>query len=242
MKVMIIGGTSGIGLALGRHYASEGAEVGLCGRHPDQLMGDPLLSNERVHVYMIDIRERMMLSKVMEQFAKESTDELDMLIVTAGQYATTEQAKESTLVDTLLATNIRGVCNAFDLAAEFGARQLVAVASIAGLLPDYPGLSLYAASKRATIAICDAYRIGLSPRGITVTTLVPGYVDTLRLRELNAGCAANKPFLQSEDKAVELMAAAIKRKVPRYIFPWQLHLMVRIFCLLPKWLQRFRNR
>jgi len=116
------------------------------------------------------------------------------------------------------------------------------VASIAGLLPDYPGISIYAASKRATIAISDAYRIGLSRRGITVTTLVPGYVDTLRLRELNAGCAEHKPFLLSEKKAVELMVAAIKRKVPIDIFPWQLHLMVKIFCLLPKWLQRFRSR
>lgn len=241
MKVMIIGGTSGIGLALGRYYASEGAEVGLCGRHPDRLVGDQLQSNERVHVYKADIRERTMLSNVMAQFAKEGPDGLDMLIVTAGQYLVAEQAKECSLVDALLATNIRGVSNAFELAVEFGAGQLVAVASIAGLLPDYPGLSLYAASKRVTIAICDAYRIGLSPRGITVTTLVPGYVDTMRLRELNAGCAEHKPFLQSEDKAVELMVAAIKRKVPRYIFPWQLHVIVRMFCLLPKWLQRLRS-
>ena len=51
----------------------------------------------------------------------------------------------------------------------------------------------------------------------------------LRLRELNAGCAEHKSFLLSENKAVELMVAAIKRKAPIYIFPWQLHLMVNIF-------------
>lgn len=242
MKVMIIGGTSGIGLALGRHYVSEGAKVALCGRHPDRLAGHQLQSNERVYIYKADIRERVMLSHAMEQFTKEEPAGLDIVIVTAGQYVSAEQAKDSSLVDALLATNIQGVSNAFELAVEFGPGQLVVVASIAGLLPDYPGISIYAASKRATIAISDAYRIGLSRRGITVTTLVPGYVDTLRLRELNAGCAEHKPFLLSEKKAVERMVAAIKRKVPIDIFPWQLHLMVKIFCLLPKWLQRFRSR
>lgn len=242
MKVMIIGGTSGIGLALGRHYVSEGAKVALCGRNPDRLAGHQLQSNERVYIYKADIRERVMLSHAMEQFSKEEPAGLDIVIVTAGQYVSAEQEKDSSLVDALLATNIQGVSNAFELAVEFGSGQLVVVASIAGLLPDYPGISIYAASKRATIAISDAYRIGLSRRGITVTTLVPGYVDTLRLRELNAGCAEHKPFLLSEEKAVELMVAAIKRKVPIHIFPWQLHLMVKIFCLLPKWLQRFRSR
>lgn len=242
MKVMIIGGTSGIGLALGRHYVSEGAKVALCGRHPDRLAGHQLQSNDRVYIYKADIRERVMLLHAMEQFTNEEPAGLDIVIVTAGQYVSAEQAKDSSLVDALLATNIQGVSNAFELAVEFGSGQLVVVASIAGLLPDYPGISIYAASKRATIAISDAYRIGLSRRGITVTTLVPGYVDTLRLRELNAGCAEHKPFLLSEEKAVELMVAAIKRKVPIHIFPWQLHLMVKIFCLLPKWLQRFRSR
>ncbi|WP_240651645.1 SDR family NAD(P)-dependent oxidoreductase [Serratia microhaemolytica] len=239
---MIIGGTSGIGLALGRYYVGAGAEVALCGRDPARLVSDPLLSHQRVQLYRVDISERMMLSQVMTQFTSQRTGGLDLLIVTAGHYIDAEQAQENERVDALLATNIRGLCNAFDLALTFGARQLVAVASIAGLLPDYPGLSLYAASKRATIAICDAYRIGLSPRGVAVTTLVPGYIDTQRLRELNFGSAAHKPFLQHEDRAVQLMVAAIQRKSPRYIFPWQLHLMVKIFSLLPRWLQRLRQR
>lgn len=242
MNVMIIGGTSGIGLALGRHYSQQGAQVGLCGRHTERLVNDPLLLQGGIHLYRADISERVSLLRAMEGFTKACSGGLDLLIVTAGQYTNTEQAREPALADELIATNIRGLCNAFDLAVEQGTLHLVAVASIAGLLPDYPGLSLYAASKRAAISICDAYRIALLPRGITVTTLIPGYVDTQRLRELNGGNAMHKPFLQSEEKAVALMVAAISEKVPRYVFPWQLQLMVKIFSFLPRWLQRLRNR
>jgi len=239
MKVMIIGGTSGIGLALGRYYANEGAVVALCGRSLARLVDNPLASHERVYLYSVDIGERESLASAMANFAHGG---LDLLIVTAGHYIDAVQARVPELADALLATNIRGLCNAFDLAVVHEVRHLVAVASIAGLLPDYPGLSLYAASKRAAIAICDAYRIALAPRGIAVTTLVPGYVDTERLRELNAGSAEHKPFLQSEAKAVQTMVAAIRRRSPRCVFPWQLHMMVRLFTLLPGVLQRLRKK
>ena len=119
---------------------------------------------------------------------------------------------------------------------------MVAVASIAGLLKDYPGGSLYSASKRAAIAVCETYRKALAPYGIAVTTLVPGYVDTARLRELNGGDAGAKPFLQAEADAVRCMAAAIDARADRCVFPWQLHMLVRFFNLLPLFLRRMRRK
>jgi short-subunit dehydrogenase involved in D-alanine esterification of teichoic acids len=35
MNVMIMGGTSGIGLGLAQHYWRQGARVAICGRHPE---------------------------------------------------------------------------------------------------------------------------------------------------------------------------------------------------------------
>ena len=118
----------------------------------------------------------------------------------------------------------------------------MAVASIAGLQRDYPGGSVYSASKRAAIAICEAYRKALAPFGIAVTVIVPGYVDTARLRELNGGDARGKPFLMSEDEAVQRIAAAIARRDERYVFPWQMHALVRLFNLLPLALKRLRKK
>lgn len=244
MKIMIIGGTSGIGLALAGHYQARGAALALCGRDVGRLDGHPLARAARVRTIALDIGDRAAVHAAVRAFG---ADGIDMLIVTAGQYADAAGlAADPNLGPALVQTNIAGLVHAFDAAADLMRAQrrgqLVAVASIAGLQKDYPGGSLYAASKRAAIAMCDTYRKALAPFGIAVTTLVPGYVDTARLRELNGGDASAKPFLQTEAAAVARMAAAIDARAERCVFPWQLHLLVRLFNLLPLRLKRLRKK
>jgi len=244
MKIMIIGGTSGIGLALGAHYHACGAELALCGRDIGRLDGHPLARDARVRTIALDIGDRAAVDAAVRAFG---ADGIDILIVTAGQYADAAGlAADPDLGPLLVQTNIAGLVHAFDAAATLMRAQrrgqLVAVASIAGLLKEYPGGSLYSASKRAAIAMCDAYRKALAPFGIAVTTLVPGYVDTARLRELNGGDASAKPYLVPEAAAVARMAAAIDARAERCVFPWRLHLLVRLFNLLPLQLQQLRRK
>jgi short-subunit dehydrogenase len=244
VKIMIIGGTSGIGLALAVHYAKQGAQLALCGRDIGRLRGHELVGSLQTRTYQFDIAERSALEAAMRDFGEGG---LDMLIVTAGQYAEAAGLQaQPALGIKVVQTNVVGLTQAFDAAAaimrEQGHGHMVAVASIAGLLKEYPGGSLYSASKRAAIAICDSYRRALAPFGIAVTTIVPGYVDTARLRELNGGDASRKPFLRSEASAVERMARAIDQRAERCVFPWQLHMMVRLFNLLPLRLRQLRRK
>ncbi|WBS02714.1 SDR family NAD(P)-dependent oxidoreductase [Pseudoduganella sp. SL102] len=241
-RIMIIGGTRGIGQALAEHYAGQGATLALCGRDASRLDGHPLASHPQVRIEAVDITDRAALERAIGAFSP-----VDLLVVTAGQYtdaAGIAANPEATLP--VLATNVGGLYDAFDIAARHMRRQghghLAAVASIAGLLQDYPGASLYSASKRAAIAICDTFRKALEPFGIAVTVIVPGYVDTARLRELNGGDAHRKPFLQTEAQAVRRIVAAIARREACCVFPWQLHLQVRLFNLLPGFLQRLRQK
>ncbi|GJJ03300.1 3-oxoacyl-ACP reductase [Duganella rhizosphaerae] len=244
MNVMIIGGTSGIGLGLAQHYWRQGARVAICGRHPNKLDGLPLLGEERISVHACDIADRAAVARTV---AVVAADGLDLLIVTAGQYTDAAGiARDPASTLPVLRVNVGGLDHAFSAAAEAmmarGQGQLVAVASIAGLQQDYPGGSLYSASKRAAIAICDAYRKALAPFGVDVTVIVPGYVDTARLRELNNGDASGKPFLMSEQEAVQRIAAAIARRDERCVFPWQMHVLVGIFNRLPVFLKRVRKK
>lgn len=243
-NVMIIGGTSGIGLGLARHYAGQGARVAVCGRHPDKVADLPLMRDGRVTAHACDIADRAKVAAVVADFAAGG---LDLLIVSAGQYTDAAAiARDPAATLPVLRVNVGGLDHAFSAGAEAmmasGRGHLVAVASIAGLQRDYPGGSVYSASKRAAIAICEAYRKALAPFGIAVTVIVPGYVDTARLRELNGGYASGKPFLMSEDEAVRRIAAAIVRGDERYVFPWQMHGLVRLFNLLPLALKRLRKK
>lgn len=253
MRVMVIGGTSGIGLGLARHYWEQGARVAVCGRHPEKLDGVAFARDSRVSVHACDIADRAAVARLVAQFAGDACDAcdvgegLDLLIVTAGQYTDAAAiARDRSSALPVLRVNVGGLEHAFSAAADaMMAReqgQLVAVASIAGLQDDYPNGSLYSASKRAAIAICDAYRKALAPFGIAVTVVVPGYVDTARLRELNHGDASRKPFLMPEQEAVRRIAAAIARRDARCVFPWQMHALVRLFNLLPAFLKRMRKK
>lgn len=240
MNVMIIGGTSGIGLGLARHYLQQGARVAVCGRHPEKLQG---YTHDYLSVHQLDIADRDAVQRTIAQYTQQG---LDLLIVSAGQYADAATiAQDRNAAIPVLKVNVGGLDHAFSAAADaMMARggQLVAIASIAGLQQDYPGGSLYSASKRAAIAICDSYRKALAPFGIAVTTIIPGYIDTARLRELNNGDASRKPYLIKEEEAVRRIAAAIARRDERYVFPWQMHLLVRIFNALPLAVKSLRKK
>ncbi len=233
MNVMIIGGTSGMGLGLARHYLKQGARVAVCGR-------DVSKADAQLVAYEFDIAERALVDAAVESFAR---DGLDLLVVSAGCYGDAAAlAADPGVAGRMMATNVRGLMNAFDAGARVMRRggQLAAIASVAGLLRDYPGASLYSANKRAVIALCGLYRKTLE--GIDVTVIVPGYVDTARLRELNGGDASGKPFLVSEARAVENIARAIAARRETAVFPWQMLWLIRLFNLLPVFLRRLRRK
>lgn len=241
---MIIGGTSGIGLALARHFLEQGARVAVCGRAVARV--DPALPARHadLHLYEFDITDREALGAALDDFAGGA---IDMLIVTAGAYADAATIqRDPACGPRMVRTNIGGLQQAFELASQKmlarGSGHLVAVASVAGLLRDYPGASLYSATKRGVIAICDAYRLALAPFSVAVTAIVPGYIDTAKLRELNGGDASGKPFLLSEQAAVRHIVAALARRQARCVFPWQMHWLIKAFNCLPQSLRRVRKK
>ena len=240
MNVMIIGGTSGMGLGLARHYLGQGARVAICGR--DLGCVDPVIrAHAQLRQYEFDIADRERVEAAVTDFACGG---LDLLVVSAGCHADAAAlAADPALGARMLATNVSGLTYAFDAAARMmKSGQLVAIASVAGLMRDYPGGSLYSANKRAVIALCGLYRKTLAPFGLHVGVVVPGYVDTAKLRELNGGDAGGKPFLVSEADAVARIAAAIGARADMTVFPWQMQWLVRLFNALPLGLRRLRRK
>lgn len=236
VRILIVGGTSGIGLALALYYLKRGEEVAICGRAlrrvPEALPG----KFPQLRCYELDVADKPALAHAMNDFAERG---LDLLILTAGVYFNTRRHYlDANGTVRMLQTNVSGLAHAFELAAQKmlvqQSGQLVAISSVAGLLNDYPGASLYSATKRSVLSLCETYRIALKPFSIAVTAIVPGYIDTVKLRELNAGDASRKPFLRSEAQAVDRIVDAIARRKAILIFPWQMRWLIVLLNLLPR--------
>ena len=244
MNIMIIGGTSGIGLATAKHYLEAGHRVGVAGRDITRLDSQMREQHPLLSCYQFDIGDAAAVKSAIGEFADGS---LDMLVVSAGFYADANTLRGSAdTASQMMRTNIGGLYNAFDAASALmlprQRGQLVAIASIAGLLKEYPQSSLYSVTKRAVIGMCNAYRKMLAPFLIGVTVIVPGYVDTAKLRALNNGGAGHKPFLLTEQQAVAHIVEAIAQGKPAHSFPWQMRWMVGCFNCLPAWLKSVRKK
>ena len=240
MRVFIFGGTRGLGLALAQHYLQSGHTVAVAGRNSVRIAGIACSTCPNLQQFTLDIGDSNAVQTALNAYAATG---LDLVIVTAGLYFNDRlQALDAQSTRAMLETNVNGLSHVLQHASAImltqGAGQIAAVSSIAGLLSDYPGASVYSSTKRSVLQLCDNYQRALADFGISVTAVIPGYIDTERLRELNDGSANHKPFLVSEAFAVEKIVDAISARDRRCVFPWQMHLIVRAIGVLPKFLQR----
>jgi len=230
MNVFIIGGTSGIGLALASFYQQKGHRVGVCGRDLSKLPTE--LPFEK---YEADVIDKELLTSVIHQFINSSA--LSLLINCAGSYA--EDVVGEISYDqavAMLQTNIIGAINTLEIGRELmrdSGGQIVLLASISGIL-DYPSSSLYTKTKRSVLQIAEAYRRALRPFGIHITTIAPGYVATQKLHDLNQNNLSKKPFVVSEAQAVAEISHAIAQKKPIHLFPTRMKWLMCLLSFLPK--------
>lgn len=232
MNVFIAGGTSGIGYSLAKNYLAKGDRVGVCGRDLTKVPDDNF---QNLIKFEADVCDLNSISSAVNDFLIHN-ENLDIFINCTGSYAedvagniTYEEAEE------MLKTNILGTANCFEvarIAMKNKKGKIAVIASVSGIL-DYENSSLYTKTKRSVIQIADAYRRALKPFGISVTTIAPGYVDTLKLRELNSNDISKKPFLVDVDSAAILISEAIDSRKKMLIFPTKMKWMMKSLSIFP---------
>ena len=248
--LIVVGGTSGIGLALALAHQQLGWQVSVVG-HSARKIERIERDYPTIQTYgcdLTDIDQRQQLLSDLE------TVDFDRLIYSAGSYLN-ERVIELDKADSdrMLAVNLQAFQEVFSWASQQLKDQsltnqnaksltnhpimpklsLICIASIAGTL-DYPYASLYAKSKKAMIATASAYRLALAPYNIQVTCIASGYVDTQALRDVNEGDASHKPFIMTTQKAVAHIMQAIDEDVELAIFPRPMRYLTRLLNQLPK--------
>ena len=240
--VLITGASSGIGSALALDLAQRGARLGLIARREAQLAevareirGGGGMAEFRA----VDVRQAEPLAKAAGEL-EQSLGPCDVAVACAGIYRKTESAAlDPAAVEEVLLTNVLGVSNLFAAVTPGmlarGHGNLAAVASIAGLI-GMPQGGAYSASKAAVIMLLRSLRLDLETRGIRVTTICPGFVDTPMITDEERRTVAG---IVPVATAAHRIARAIERGQAEVGFPWGQWLEVRLAGLVPWWLYRF---
>jgi len=235
VKVFLTGASSGIGEALARHYAGQGATLGLFARREAELMRVAgALAPATVATYAGDVRDAAALARAGADFIARFGVP-DIVIGNAGisRGVLTGEAGDLPVFKAVFDTNVHGLVQTFQpfLPLMMEARQgaLVGVASVAGFR-GLPGSGAYSASKAAAITYLESLRVELEGTGVAVVTICPGFIAT----PMTAHNPYWMPFLLAPDKAARLIARAVERRRRFYVLPWQMAWIGRLLKVLPR--------
>jgi short-subunit dehydrogenase len=235
---VVTGASSGIGRALAKVLAEEGARVGLIARRREQLEAlaqEIAAAGGTAAAAAADVCDRDQVRAAVEEVCGR-LGTVDLLIASAGVGAPTLLNPMNVGdVEKMLRVNVLGVVYTIDavLPEMLRRRQghLAAVSSLAAY-KGLPGESAYCASKAALNTFMEGLRIQLADQGIAVTTLCPGFVQT-PMTEINQ---FEMPWLLTAEQAARRMVKALHRKRKVYCFPWQMTVLMKLTRWLPDWL------
>ncbi|SDF90410.1 SDR family NAD(P)-dependent oxidoreductase [Bosea robiniae] len=183
-RALVTGGSRGIGAAIARRLAAEGADVALTyERSADKaaaVVKEIEALGRKGFAIAADSADPAAVTGAVDQAAKVLGG-LDILVNNAGIYRGGPVADWSLAdIDATLAVNVRAVVLASQAAAAHlgeGGRIISTGSCLADRVVE-PDVTLYAMSKAALIGFTKGLARDLGPRGITVNIVHPGSTDT----------------------------------------------------------------
>jgi short-subunit dehydrogenase len=223
--VLITGASSGIGAALARELAREGAKLVLVARRRerlDSLCGELTARGTQVAVHAGDVTRRADLDAAIA-LAVGQFGRLDMAVANAGFGVV--GSVESLGIDDYrrqFETNVFGVLETIQACLPQLRKtrgRLVLIGSVAGYI-SAPGSSPYSMSKFAIRALAEALGPELRSRGVAVTLISPGFVASEIRQVDNRGvhhAFAKEPLppwlvMRADVAARKIVSAAYRRR------------------------------
>ncbi|MBN7805585.1 SDR family oxidoreductase [Agrobacterium rosae] len=173
--VLVLGGSRGIGAAIVRRFAAEGAVVTFT-YAGSRDAADQLATETGSKAVLTDSANRDdVISRVRE------TGPLDILVVNAGIAIFGDALEQDPdAIDRLFQINIQAPYHASVEAARQmpDGGRIIVIGSVNGDRMPVPGMASYAVSKSALQGLARGLARDFGPRGITINVVQPGPVDT----------------------------------------------------------------
>jgi NAD(P)-dependent dehydrogenase (short-subunit alcohol dehydrogenase family) len=187
---LVAGGSAGIGRAVARVLAAEGAHVAICGRSVDGLRDAEQEIKGLVDVDILPVQADFSRREDIERFFQEAVDHfggVDIFVNSVGQsmFGSFEQVSDERWVEDInlkLFGAVRACRAVIPHLRERGGGCIVNVAGNSGKQPymwHYPG----GAANAALLHFSHALAQELCSDNIRVTAVCPGPVETRRLRK-----------------------------------------------------------
>jgi NAD(P)-dependent dehydrogenase (short-subunit alcohol dehydrogenase family) len=175
---LITGGSSGIGLAIGRMLRDEGFELTLVSRRAERVQA----AAEELGAVAVaaDVGKAEDCERLVAEH-RERFGRIDVLVNSAGVgIAGRVEELPAKHFDLQVGVNLRGLFLVTQAAIPLLREShglIVNLASIAGTLPT-PGLATYGATKAAVISLTRSLNEELDADGVRAIAICPGFVDT----------------------------------------------------------------
>jgi short-subunit dehydrogenase len=243
-KVVVVTGASmGIGEAIAKAFALEGAGLVLLSRDAGRAEAARARLGflDRTAAFSCDVRHSEEIERVLS-LTLHHFKRVDVWINNAGHGLLDSVSQvEMAAFRELFETNLFGAVSAMraviPIMRQQGGGTIINISSVAGHIP-LPFHAAYSATKFALNAIGKAARLELKKDGIHVMTVCPGYVRTafsenaIRGRELKQVRPGSVRGITAERVAQATLQGCLKRK-REVIVPWTMHLPIKLYQLFP---------
>jgi NAD(P)-dependent dehydrogenase (short-subunit alcohol dehydrogenase family) len=227
---LITGANRGIGAAIVRELAAQGASVTLMVRDLGSAERVAKSVNVRTHIVAADVTDRKAVQLACAE-AAAALGPVDILVNNAGSVETLPFLR-STPETFLKMFNVHLLGAVHTIQAllpsmlERGAGRVVNVASIAGL-HGAPYVAHYVSAKHALVGLTRALATEFGHKGVTVNAVCPGYTDT-DLVSGSLGLITAKTGKSETEALAQILHDAGQ---PRIVLPHEVAQAVAHFCL-----------